>query len=497
MVSRKKGARGSISVGTSLDMTRRDALRAGARAGIAAVASSFTRSAYANLEPYIEPEVRHSESGLLHTTLRVNLAKHMIAGHALPHHRSYEGGLLGPTLRLRAGDRLKVDFFNLLPKEHDVNHTDINTPHGFNTTNLHTHGLQVSPSGNADNVFLRIRPGESFQYDIDIPEDHPPGTHWYHAHKHGSTAAQVGEGLAGALIVEGELDEIAPLKVAKERLLVIQNHRIPHDKPIVVPKTINGVVQPRIRLRPGAVERWRIINAGNRQILTLKLESHRFYVIALDGLALGRVVAVNSITLAPGNRADVLVKGGAANQLGYKLLNIASGKWPVQGTNVEMLARVVSSGPELNMRLPRDSELRSHVPFSDISDDEIVNPGKPRRVTFTFDKASGLVGINGMQYDPERIDHTLILGQAEEWLLSDDTPFGPHRFHMHVNPFQVVQVGDQKIKSPMWRDVILVGKGKPVKIRARYKTFTGRTVLHCHILLHEDKGMMQVIKLLA
>lgn len=111
---------------------------------------------------------------------------------------------VAPTLRTRPGETIRVALNNQLAPEPDCKGTTINTPHCFNSTNLHSHGLWVSPSGNSDNVLITIRPKVSFEYEYNIPATHPAGTFWYHPHQHGSTALQVSSGMAGALIIHGE-----------------------------------------------------------------------------------------------------------------------------------------------------------------------------------------------------------------------------------------------------------------------------------------------------
>ncbi|HYV49945.1 MAG TPA: multicopper oxidase domain-containing protein [Myxococcaceae bacterium] len=158
------------------------------------------------------------------------------------HLRSYDGALVGPTIRARAGDTLNIHLVNKLPANPPTpNNLEVmaaeqarlltrgvptpltnNIPHGFNTTNLHTHGLHVSPSGNSDNVLLAIGPGEDFRYEIKIPTDHPPGTFWYHPHVHGSTALQVSSGMEGALIIEGDIDRVPEIAVAREQVMLFQ-----------------------------------------------------------------------------------------------------------------------------------------------------------------------------------------------------------------------------------------------------------------------------------
>jgi FtsP/CotA-like multicopper oxidase with cupredoxin domain len=127
------------------------------------------------------------------------------------HLRSYQGTgvdpkapYVSPTIEVTPGSTVRVTLHNELPADPSCAHSaDVNKPHCFNGTNLHTHGLWVSPAGNGDNVLLSIDPGVSFQYEYNIPADHPSGTFWYHTHRHGSTALQVSSGMAGALIVRG------------------------------------------------------------------------------------------------------------------------------------------------------------------------------------------------------------------------------------------------------------------------------------------------------
>lgn len=111
---------------------------------------------------------------------------------------------VAPTLRTRPGETVRVGLNNELAPEPDCKPSNINTPHCFNSTNLHSHGLWVSPSGNSDNVLITILPKVAFEYEYNIPATHPAGTFWYHPHQHGSTALQVSSGMAGALIIHGE-----------------------------------------------------------------------------------------------------------------------------------------------------------------------------------------------------------------------------------------------------------------------------------------------------
>src|SRR5579863_1513277 len=174
-------------------------------------------------QPFQNPPAIRSENGILKGPLVVKYTDPgvtKIADCPLTL-RSFNGALVGPTLRLKPGDAIQLDLQNRLPKESaeelEWQYQDeakqahiVTRPHSFNTTNLHYHGLHVSPSGNSDNVLLAIRPGEEEQYDVKIPTDHPAGTFWYHPHAHGSTAIQVGSGMAGAIIIEDDPSKIPP-----------------------------------------------------------------------------------------------------------------------------------------------------------------------------------------------------------------------------------------------------------------------------------------------
>ena len=187
-------------------------------AGLAClVAANYFERASAQVESFVDPQVRQSQNGLLSTTLDLKIATHVVAGRRFEA-ATYEGLLPGPTLRVKPGDRLKIRFSNnlrllgapLTPQRlvtiDDVYERSMNMMRGMAHgvvsaaaftppdpaeqlySNIHTHGLQVSPSGNADNPFLLFKPGETFDYEIAIPSDQPAGFDWYHPHKHGSSA---------------------------------------------------------------------------------------------------------------------------------------------------------------------------------------------------------------------------------------------------------------------------------------------------------------------
>lgn len=247
--------------------------------------------------------------------------------------RSYHGRsgqpLVAPTINLQPGTTLNVLLSNHLsgddPSCRQLPHGEHNTPHCFNSTNLHTHGLWVDPNGISDNIFLNIKPGGQQKYRIHVPHDHPAGTFWYHSHLHGSTALQVSSGMAGALIIRGnrlptarrhgDLDTLLqPTRQhrVQERIMVLQQIQyacrdenggiktnadgswrcdandvggIENYDVFSRPSnwrdsgrftTINGRTLPVfVGARAGRFERWRMIHAGVRDTIRLQIRQAR------------------------------------------------------------------------------------------------------------------------------------------------------------------------------------------------------------------------------
>jgi len=231
--------------------------------------------------PLAEPEVRRSAGGELRTTLRLQYAYKDVGGYRL-FMRTYEGTIPGPTLRLRRGDILRIRLVNDLPPNRDPMPANIDQPHHLNTTNLHLHGSHVSPSGIADNVMRSMEPGQSDDIEIAIPADHTAGTYWYHPHHHGGADVQVASGMAGAVIIEGDFDSVPEIAAARERLMIlgevvfdgfgtIESLDTLFPETAVRFLTLNGQRGPTIAMRPGEVQRWRLLHAGYQDDIFLAL----------------------------------------------------------------------------------------------------------------------------------------------------------------------------------------------------------------------------------
>ncbi len=504
--------------------------------------------------PFKEATIIRSKDGKLSTTLEVAIAKRDIAGCATEL-RNYNDELVGPTLRLHPGDTLAITLKNKLEEKEVIMPADINVPHNFNVTNFHSHGLHVSPSGNSDNVLIVIRPGVNFDVEIKIPEDHPTGTFWYHAHVHGSTALQVSSGMSGALIIEDEtddksLDSVPAIKAATQKTFILQ--QISYDEQGEIENydcfgpggkisegcnwsksnrhtSINGQFVPTIELEEGEVQRWRFIHAGVRETIDLAISGNDdkawpLYEIAVDGLSLGYINRWGSIELQPGYRSDILVKAPAiknkAKRQVYWLYDKpTSSEKALRATEEvrQVLAKIVVVAGSKNMPLPcrmfnqrgKCQRLAITRPHQDISNAELT--GEPQSVTFNIkkmtcpenpleecipcsdqtDTCKTRFMINNRPFNSSNI-RKLELGTASEWTLN--SLLVNHPYHIHVNPFQYTRKNPDNKDEIIWRDTLLVRENTPVKIRSRYQRYIGQFVIHCHILDHEDQGMMQIVE---
>lgn len=501
----------------------------------------YSKRASAQGPEFVEPEVRRSANGLLQTRMEMKLARASLAGRTVEV-GTYEGTIHGPTWRIKPGDLLKFRLINNLslpgeplPTQHLVFAQDVYEPsmnmmrrmvhgqaeeHGATAdpheqlyTNIHTHGLQVSASGNADNPFLLFKPGETFDYEIQVPRDQPAGFDWYHPHKHGSTAKQLWAGMAGAIVVEGDLDRIPLVAAAEEKIMLLgelwidQNGHVPLGMPIPIAGhhghapfssippipsdtyyTVNGVYQPALTIHPGQTQRWRIVNTAAHRLFKLALDGHTMYQIAQDGIAFAAPRPVRDLLVAPGNRVEVMIVGGELGEYKFRALEYDQGH-PGGAMPEDILATLVSRG----------SRMRQAIPSKLLKPEDLTNVQVDRRRSVRF-RGSTLHApveffLDDKPFDPDRDDQVIKVGTTEEWTLVNEDVF-QHPFHIHVNPFQVIEYNGVRVASPIWWDTIALPPKGTVKILMRPRTdVLTRTVYHCHILPHEDNGMMSAFSL--
>lgn len=506
--------------------------------------------------------------------------------------RTYNGSLPGPTILVdhQASPgrqrQLRLDVSNGLQRScpgsvgsgapNDECECQGKGCYDFNSTNLHTHGLHVrpdtSPDGRllSDHVLMRLnynsaesmrghggapipegacaqdRDGFRCSYRFAIDEGslgnperpyHEPGTFWYHAHVHGSTAMQLANGMAGALIIRGPVDRIPAIAAAKEQIMVLQQIPFEEATPVEAgtvcdPKNpkhysvntfgkvtsakrnlVNGRLEPYVPMLAGEVQRWRLIEAGITQEVLLALEGPlplgscragrtspdrlNLYEIATDGITLTHVRrGTQQLRLDPGYRSDVLVKMPPNARPGteYCLVDGRGRSLQNEGEEEErnLIAVIPVRGTGADMPLPTDAQLER------VAKKPLPCDGStPVRSTVFFQQKNE----QGETCPPLNIDCKLFpdikfnldLGATETWKLTSER--GPHPYHIHVNPFTVCDEGEGPLKQPYWRDTLLLEGGKKYEIRSHYTHFTGSFVLHCHRLDHEDQGMMGLVEI--
>lgn len=438
-----------------------------------------------------QPPEERSRDGLLQVRLEAAPGPTLLAGRqaaAIGYNRSVPG----PTLHLRPGDVLKIKLVNNLVR----------------ATNLHVHGLHVSPEGNGDNVFVSVEPGGTFDYEYKLPADHPPGVYWYHPHHHGTVADQISAGLFGAIIVQ----DPEPIEASMERVLVVSDITLDGLGNIpAVPAMermlgregqlilVNGQSNPQFGTRPGERERWRIINACVARYLRLRLDGQQLQLLGMDSGRFRTPEKVEELLLTPGNRADLLVTTATGD-------SVLRAFYQNRGSMPGMM------GPRFGAGNPADQPDGAALATFHVSG-EPAAPLTPvpayqgpadlrssavaarRQVVLATGMGMGMMRftINGREFNQARTDTTVAAGNVEEWTLTNTSPMD-HPFHLHVWPMQIIEENGQGMDTAVWRDVVNVPAHGRVKVRVAFKDFRGRSVYHCHILDHEDLGMMGVIE---
>ncbi len=429
--------------------------------GLPALVQGIATPQGADDDGFVEPQVLASKDGVLNVTLQA-----MDVENKSTSLLGFNSSIPGPTLRFKPGDTVKVAFVNAISE----------------MTNLHVHGLHVSPRDNSDNVFVHVQPGQTFGYEYQIPEDHPGGTYWYHPHPHGTSANQVGSGLAGAIIIDGELDEVEGVAGLKDRMLVMQGPFRGDGGQVEM--LVNGVANPTLTIAPGETQRWRLVNASANEFLNVQLVGHPLHVIARDGNPLTEVRTVQNEMIGPGERAEVLIQGGDAGI--YELRSLAfAPDIPAQAQPEMLLATVISGG---DAQEPQDLPTKL-VELEDFGGDEVA---ERRTIAFQMPDTPPSFAIDGKAFVEDRIDTIVKLGTTEEWTIRNESGQW-HPFHIHVNDFQVMSINGEPQPVNRHDTTPLPPRGEIV-IRQRFLDFTGRFVYHCHVLVHEDNGMMAVIE---
>ncbi len=463
----------------------------------------------------------------------------------------YGDGIQSPTLRVHPGDEITLTLKNELPA------SSASTPHHSHeiamqlactsgtmnsaATNLHFHGLYIPPACHQDETLhTLVNPsGPGFEYRFTIPKSQPPGLYWYHPHPHGYSEAQVLGGASGALIVGGiemEKPEVAGLP---ERVIILRDQRVPGlteaDEDTGPGKNISinfvPIVNPFYRpatmsVRPAELEFWRVLNASAGTYFDLQIrfgaiiqdvrDPQPLDLVAIDGVATGARSRATNILIPPGARAEFVMTTPPLGTIGqlvtllydtgpdgaatpYRTIaNIISGKDVLDSTRTLPPGTLVGVPAERAASLSGAKPVRQRkLYFSEI----LNNPADPKFTPQYFITVEGAAPkVFDMNF--KKPDITVQAGTVEDWIV-ENRAREAHVFHIHQLHFEVIERNGQQVGAPVLRDTVDVpywdGKSPDypsVKLRMDFRnpSITGTFVYHCHILEHEDGGMMGSIQ---
>ena len=397
---------------------------------------------------------------------------------------AYNGQVPGPVLEFQEGDRVTVRFRNSLPVP----------------TTVHWHGLHL-PFISDGSPFHPVGPGEAFEYSFTV-QPGTAGTYWYHPHPNHQTGQQIARGLYGGIIVRAADDPLPPMA---EKLLILSDNRFLEDGSLDLPDPhspqgrtdfengregdalfVNGKVMPELTIRSGELQRWRVVNASAGRFYRLSIPGHTMLHVGSDGGLFERPVEVGELLLATAERVEIIVRGTGA---------------PGSTTVVQALPydRYIPQTRPRGWNKSRD--LMTLRYSNELATEPLALPAvlrpvpalDPTQATATREIVMSQGMINGKLMDMGRVDVSTKLGATEIWQIENVVGMD-HPFHMHGFQFQVLDRDGVPEPFTSWKDTVNVPKHQSVRLIVRYDNFPGMWMFHCHILDHEDHGMMGILE---
>jgi len=469
-------------------------------------------------------------------------------------------GVESPTLHVNPGDTINITLTNMLPAAPGAptmrvsNDTEVCGSPDMTVTsvNMHFHGTNTSPKCHSDEVIhTLVNSGETFNYTLHIPSDEPPGLYWYHPHVHGISSQALQGGATGAIEVEGIANIQPAVAGLPERYLVLRDQqrkiqaKPPGGGPIQGPVpnwdvSVNYVpinwphYQPSvIRMQAGTQEFWRVVNAGANTIMDMQViydgVVQPLQIVAFDGVPTGSkdgkhqgtIVTQYDVLLPPSARAEFIIAAPPSPSTVAELKTLGIDGGPDSDSSPERpLAQIVASAAPAHLLLKTEAPRR---PMRRMRFDDLANaPVTEQRTLYFSEKrppqgkqnppehegTTFFITVDGQEeqvFDPNNPPAiTTTRGAVEEWTIQNRAA-EVHEFHMHQIHFLVEAVNGVAIpkKQQQLYDVFQVGYWTgtgdypSIKVKMDFRGPTvGDFVYHCHILDHEDFGMMAIIRVL-
>jgi FtsP/CotA-like multicopper oxidase with cupredoxin domain len=421
---------------------------------------------------------------IVEINLTAKLADVEVAPGKVVHAWTYDGGLPGPLIKTRVGDRLIVHFKNELAEP----------------TTVHWHGIRVpiEMDGVPGVSQPPVEQGQSFTYDFIVPD---AGLYWYHPHV--MSAAQVGFGLYGAVLVEDPADGI---DVPDQVTIVLSDIGF-DDKGVLEPAEsggsagmvfgregdyvlVNGRTRPVLRARAGAPQRWRIVNAAKSRFFYLDLDGQEFTTIGVDGGLQEHPVTSDILLVTSGERVDVIVtpKGKAGTPLTLRAMLYNRGYGSVEYRSVEDLISI-----EFTDEAPIEAK---PLTFTRPMTPPTVAGATPVEFDLTLPPMQNNQSefrVNGVPYWKAKA-YPAKLGETQLWIVKNDTDWD-HPFHLHGFFFQVLDDNDVPVRPLALKDTVNVPMKTTSRLLVTFDDRAGEWMFHCHILDHADGGLMGTVLL--
>lgn len=439
-------------------------------------------------------EDKNPAEGKAEFQLNVQYGKKNFVGEDEADTLGYNGDYLGPLIRVRRGDEVKIHVENQLDE----------------STTVHWHGLEVNAEMDGGPHQVIEAQGE---WDPHFTIDQQAATLWYHPHVMGTTGEQVYKGLAGLFYIEDEVSD--RLDIPKDYgvndiPLIVQDKRFTRDGQMPYNLTmrdrmdgfkgdqvlVNGTKNPIVEVK-NEVIRFRVLNGSNSRSYDFNFDNGSdFYQIASDGGFLERSVGLSHLELAAAERGEILVD----------LSNYELGD--------EITFRDADEAL-MTIRITEESKESASIPENLVKIEKRNPKDVKARREFVMSGAGPMVAINGKQMDMNRIDERVTIGELEEWTVRNDGMSSrqesnqerrgrmgdmgmmagmhstPHPFHVHGTQFQIIERNGEKppLNEQGWKDTVMLKEGEEVRLLAKFNK-EGIFMYHCHILEHEDMGMM-------
>ena len=497
--------------------------------------------------PVTAPEDLYSKDGLLTVKLKYQTEVDQ-SGNTLFCFTDGNGAQ-SPTLHVNPGDRIVMSVTNGIagapPAMAMATHSapapgaacGSSNPMSPTSVNMHFHGTNTPPVCHQDEVIRTlINAGETFEYDLKIPGDEPPGLYWYHPHVHGIAEAAVQGGASGAIIVEGIQNVNPAVAGLTEQLLIVRDNNVPGSPtgenvpswdlsvnyiPVAYPLYTPAV----ITMKPGERQFWRVLNASADTILDLQLQydgvAQSLAIVALDGVPTGsqdgttqgQSIAANHVSIPPAGRAEFIVTGPAATVAVATLKTLAIDTGPTGDSDpVRPLLKIQvnTSGTPQGRVIPAVSAPPPPARFENLAN---VTPTAKRKIYFSEvflnpddfdDGAIFFVTVDGQApaaFDPNNPPAIVTTqGSVEDWTIENRAQ-EIHAFHIHQIHFLVMAQNGVALANPQFLDTVSVpywtgtGPYPSITVRMDFRgPVVGDFVYHCHLLGHEDGGMMATIR---